>query len=121
VAVAGKRDVNSENGVGVLEKVDIARNVTNAIGLAVAVSPPVTGMSTRPAGLGTIFPSISFARATAVLLRLSKEPCVLRNCRSMAVGGLESMLATMSNIHAMPRQRNSNTKTCREAIDFLIQ
>ena len=89
---------------------ETARKVTNAIGLGVAVSPPVIGMSIRPDGLGTIFPSISFARATAVLLRLSKEPCVLRNCRSMAVGGLESMLATMNNIHPIPRQRNSNTK-----------
>jgi hypothetical protein len=121
VAVAGKSEECGENGVRGLTEVVTARKVTNTIGLSVAVSPPVTGRSIRPAGLGTIFTSISFARATAVLLRLSKESCVLRNCRSMAVGGFESMLATMNNIHAMPRQRNSKTKACKEAIDFFIQ
>jgi hypothetical protein len=101
--------------------VETARKVTNATGFAVAVSPPVTGRRIRPEGLGAIFFSICSARATAVLLMSSKEPCVPRNCRSMAVGGLESMLATINNIHAMPRQRNSNTIACSEAIDFFIQ
>jgi hypothetical protein len=114
-------DVGSENGVKESEKVETTRKVTNATGLAVAVSPPVTGRMILPGGLGTRLPSISFARATAVLLILLKESCALRDCKSRVVGGLESMLVTINNIHAMPRQRNNNTKACREAIDFFIQ
>lgn len=120
MAVGGKGDESGENGVGRSEKVEAALKVTSAAGLAVAVSPPVTGSNIILDGLGTMLPSIAFARATAVLLTSSKESCVLRNCRSMAVGGFESMLATMSNIHAMPRQRNSITKACKAAIDFFI-
>ena len=120
MAVGGKRDASSENGVGLSGMVVTARKVTNATGLAVAVSPPVTGRRIRPGELGTILPSISFARAIAVLLVLSNESCVLRDCKSRAVGGVESMLATTNNIHAIPRQRNSNTKACSEAIEFFI-
>jgi hypothetical protein len=58
-------------------------------------------------GLGTISTSICFASATAVLFMSAKDKsCVLRACRSAAVGGVGLMLVSTKTIHAMPAQRN---------------
>lgn len=111
VAVGTGMSGFSRVGVGVFVTVETALNVTTATGPGVAVSLPVTGKKRRPDGLGTTSASISFARTTAVLFRLAKDKSsVLRACRSMAVGGVGSMLFSTNTIHAMPAQSRRNAK-----------
>jgi hypothetical protein len=97
--------------VGVLRKSVTGLNVIAAMAPGVAVSLPVTGRKIRPGWLGAILTSICFARATAVLFILAKDKsCVLRACRSMAVGGAGSRPATRNIIHAILEQSMSAAK-----------
>jgi hypothetical protein len=108
--------------VGALENVETAFSVITAATVGVAVPPPVTGRRIRPEGLGTIFASICFARATAVLFILDKDiACVLRAFRSMIVGGAELMPATTNIIHPIPKQRTNMTKACSGIASFFIK
>jgi hypothetical protein len=108
--------------VGGFENVDTAFSVITAATVGVAVPPPVTGRRIRPDGLGTIFASICFARATAVLFILAIDiSWVFRACRSMAVGGAELMPASTNIIHPIPKQRTNMTKACSGTANFFIK
>jgi hypothetical protein len=121
LAVGGNKYVSSKNGVGVLPNVETTFNVMAAAGVGVGVPLPVTGMRMGPAGLGTILSSICLARATAVLFILAEDKsCVLRACRSMAVGGVGLIPATKNIIQTIPAQRPSATKACAGTTYFFI-
>jgi hypothetical protein len=105
-AVGGKKPGGRGKLVAVTGREGTALSVTS--GATVAVSAPVTGREKGAAGLGIQSAAICRASAMAVLFMLAKDrSCVLRACRSRAVGGAVSTLAAIHTSQAMLVQSSS--------------